>query len=285
MSDPIIGEVTGVNEGDLFEDRKALHNANVHRGMQAGIAAKGTSIVLSGGYEDDIDDWDSIIYTGAGGRKTGSTKQEFDQELTRGNLYLNQNYQDGNPIRVCRGASSNSKYAPISGYRYDGLYRIEDCWSEKGLQGFKIWRFKLTKISPDQIIMPTTLQTPRGNTKPKRSTVTTTRVVRNSKVCNYVKKIYEYTCQITGVKLDTPSGPYAEGCHIKPVGTPHNGPDVIENVLCLSPNMHVLFDLHAISLSDDLELLGMKGKLTVKPGHNIDLDCIRFHRSQYLSKK
>lgn len=63
--------------------------------------------------------------------------------------------------------------------------------------------------------------------------------------------LYDYKCQISDIKLEVPSGHYAEACHIKPVGKLHNGPDSVDNVLCLSPNMHVLFDLGAISLTDD----------------------------------
>jgi putative restriction endonuclease len=88
-----------------------------------------------------------------------------------------------------------------------------------------------------------------------------------------------YTCQISGVKLDTPNGPYAEACHIQPVGKPHNGPDEISNVLCLSPNMHVLFDLGAISINDDLTLLGIGGRLTIKEGHDLSNEAIRYHRT------
>ena len=44
-----------INSGQSYADRKALHAAGVHRGLMQGIAPKGESIVLSGGYVDDID--------------------------------------------------------------------------------------------------------------------------------------------------------------------------------------------------------------------------------------
>jgi putative restriction endonuclease len=90
--------------------------------------------------------------------------------------------------------------------------------------------------------------------------------------------MYNYHCQISGVRLDTPIGPYAEACHIRPVGEPHNGPDMPGNVLCLSPNMHVLFDHGAIALSDDLLVLGIDAHISVDPNHNLNIDCIRYHR-------
>ncbi len=60
--------------------------------------------------------------------------------------------------------------------------------------------------------------------------------------------------------------------------TPHNGPDEVSNVLCLSPNMHVLFDLGAISINDDLTLIGKKGRLTINDEHDLSKDAIRYHR-------
>jgi predicted restriction endonuclease len=41
---------------------------------------------------------------------------------------------------------------------------------------------------------------------------------------------------------------YAEAHHIKPLGAPHNGPDVRANILCVCPNDHVLLDYGAIKL-------------------------------------
>jgi putative restriction endonuclease len=275
----VIGEIEGVVEGQLFKDRQALHEAGVHRGIQQGIGGGGESIVLSGGYVDDKDEGDVILYTGQGGRDQATGRQIKDQELTRGNLALENHYREGNPIRVCRGANLDSAYAPAGGYRYDGLYRIDDCWSERGADGYLVWRFRLVKMTPSERgEVPTSRAQPAGAEEPKRGTVYVTRVIRNSEVGNFVKHLYGHRCQISGELLETPSGPYAEACHIRPVGQPHNGPDVVGNVLCLSPNMHVLFDLGAIGIADDLTVLGRGGRLTVDSGHEVSLAAIRYHR-------
>ena len=50
------------------------------------------------------------------------------------------------PVRVIRGARHPSPYAPVAGYRYDGLYMVEHYWREIGKSGFYIWRFRLRKI-------------------------------------------------------------------------------------------------------------------------------------------
>ena len=70
------GEVEGHPEGTEYPDRLTMSQGRVHRATQAGITG-GTdgaeSIVLSGGYVDDEDLGDVIVYTGQGGNDT-STK-------------------------------------------------------------------------------------------------------------------------------------------------------------------------------------------------------------------
>ena len=275
----MIGEIEGVIEGQIFENRRELHDANVHRGLMRGIGARGESIVLSGGYVDDQDNGDEIIYTGEGGRDPNTGLQVSDQTLTGGNLALFNHYREGNPIRVSRGSNADSPFAPPTGYKYGGLYRIENVWSDIGRDGYKIWRYKFIKLSNSEIITPTiTSVPPHGSRITQRTQVTTSRVIRSSAIGNYVKDLYDYTCQISGVQLDTPNGPYAEACHIQPVGKPHNGPDEVSNVLCLSPNMHVLLDLGAISINDDLTLKGIEGRLTIEDEHDLSKEAIRYHR-------
>ena len=275
----MIGEIEGVIEEQIFENRRELHDANVHRGLMRGIGARGESIVLSGGYADDKDYGDEIIYTGEGGRDSSTGLQVSDQTLTGGNLALYNHYREGNPIRVSRGSNADSSYAPPSGYKYGGLYRIENVWSDIGRDGYKIWRYKFIKLSNSEIITPIITSTPpQGLRVTQRTQVTTSRIIRSSNIGNYVKRLYDYTCQISGVQLDTPNGRYAEACHIQPVGKPHNGPDEVSNVLCLSPNMHVLFDLGAISINDDLTLIGIEGILNIRDEHDLSQEAIRYHR-------
>ena len=146
----MLGEVQGVKTGQWFESRAALHNAEVHKGLMRGIAPKGASIVLSGGYVDDEDNGDEIIYTGEGGREQKTGRQIADQTLTGGNLALVQNCKNGIPVRVTRGFKCESNFAPASGYRYDGLYRVDTYWKDVGIDGFSIWRFKLSRIETNQ---------------------------------------------------------------------------------------------------------------------------------------
>lgn len=280
------GTIPGVDEGRIFKGRKELHEANVHRGLMRGIAPGGYSIVLSGGYVDDMDLGDTIIYTGEGGRDASTGRQTADQELTGGNLNLANNYREGIPIRVNRGHKADSDYAPAQGYEYAGLYRIEDCWHERGQDGFIVWRYRLVKIREDIGIDDGAIEVPLpyGTTRPTRVEAYTTRVIRSSEIGNSVKRLYNYTCQVTGVRLSTPTGPYAEACHIKPLGRPHSGPDTVDNVLCLSPNIHVLFDFGAITLSDNLRVLGMDAQFTLQPEHHLSEESVAYHREHIFKE-
>jgi len=101
----VFGEIVEVTPGELFESREALAKAGVHPPTVAGISGSQTegadSIVLSGGYEDDEDFGDEIIYTGAGGQSKG--KQVRDQALKGVNLALARSKIGNLPVRVTRG--------------------------------------------------------------------------------------------------------------------------------------------------------------------------------------
>jgi putative restriction endonuclease len=152
MRDRVFGDIPGYPEGSFFESRRELSHAGVHRPLVAGIAGTGTvgalSIVLSGGYEDDQDFGDVIVYTGHGGRDPKTRRQVRAQRLAGGNLALVYSCTHGLPVRVIRGASHRSPYSPPAGYRYDGLYRVEDYWRDTGRSGHTIWRFRLVKLTP-----------------------------------------------------------------------------------------------------------------------------------------
>jgi putative restriction endonuclease len=104
--------------------------------------------VLAGGYEDTEDFGEEILYTGHGGRDPDTGRQIAHQTLTKGNLALAVSAAHALPVRVIRGARQRSPYAPVAGYRYDGLYLVESYWRERGTSGFYIWRFRLRKMVP-----------------------------------------------------------------------------------------------------------------------------------------
>ena len=87
----VFGNVPGIQPGTFFRSRRELHDKKLHKGLMNGIATRGSSIVLSGGYVDDEDLGNVIIYTGEGGRDQRTGRQIADQQLTAGNLALAEN--------------------------------------------------------------------------------------------------------------------------------------------------------------------------------------------------
>jgi putative restriction endonuclease len=206
------GDIPGVNIGTVFPSRAELSAAGVHRPTMAGISGTGNegadSIVLNGGYEDDEDLGDVIIYTGHGGNDPQTKKQVADQQLTVGNLALAKSCLNGLPVRVVRGWREPSGRGPAAGYRYDGLYQVESYWSETGRSGYRIWRFRLMALD-----LPSLEQEPQPvcDTEPApRRASTIQRIIRNTAAAQRVKEIHQYRCQVCGEPLETPAGPYAE---------------------------------------------------------------------------
>lgn len=79
--------------------------------------------------------------------------------------------------------------------------------------------------------------------KPERVKTVAYRILRDTKVALRVKLLHEHRCQLCGSTITLPNGQrYAEAHHIRPLGTPHDGPDVPGNILCLCPNHHVEMD-------------------------------------------
>ena len=281
MPDNRFGEIEGYSEGSTFNTRMEIKHAGLHKYHIAGISRVldigCDSIVLNGGYVDDRDYGDEILYTGEGGRPEGSPRQTFDQPFTKGNLDLSKNKNANLPIRVIRGSKHfEEEFAPSSGYRYDGLYYLVDYYPDIGEDGFRIWRYKLVKE------INTDLPPSRGSDTPApRSETTTNQIQRNTRIPQQLKEDYDFKCQVCDIRLEANGVPYAIGAHIKGLGAPHNGPDVKENMLILCPNDHYLFDAFAFSINDDFTFIGREGALSIHRRHNIGLEYIRYHRSKY----
>ncbi|XP_076911710.1 histone-lysine N-methyltransferase, H3 lysine-9 specific SUVH1-like [Bidens hawaiensis] len=150
-----IGPVPGVEIGDIFFFRMEMCLAGVHAPSMAGIDYMGVkvageddplavSIVSSGGYDDEGDDGDVLIYSGQGGVQR-KDKQQSDQQLVRGNLALEKSLHKANEVRVIRGLKD---FASPTGkvYVYDGLYKIHESWIDKGKSGCNIFKYKLVRV-------------------------------------------------------------------------------------------------------------------------------------------
>jgi len=96
---------------------------------------------------------------------------------------------------------------------------------------------------------------------------------RDSKMVREIKELYENRCQVCGERLEIQPGEfYAEAHHLQPLGGEHKGPDVKDNILCLCPNHHVLFDYFAISLDP--------AKLRLNK-HNLRKSFVDYHNAHF----
>lgn len=164
------GPIPGVPVGTSWKFRVQVSEAGVHRPHVGGIHGRSNdgsySLVLAGGFEDEVDRGDEFTYTGSGGRDLSGNKRigehSFDQTLTHMNraLALNcdaplndkdgaesRNWRAGKPVRVVRSSKGRriSKYAPEEGNRYDGIYKVVKYWPEIGKCGFLVWRYLLRR--------------------------------------------------------------------------------------------------------------------------------------------
>lgn len=283
MPNYIFGDIDGIKEGDTFLNRQKLREAGIHFAPVAGIdgnpSVGASSIVLNGGYVDDYDLGDEIIYTGHGGNDPSSKKQISNQNWdATGNKALIVSEMHGLPVRVTRGFKHKSSYSPNAGYRYGGLYTVTDHFEEKGKDGFVICRFRLEKVTPLEIKQTPIKRTlSSGSEESKRIPTTTLRIVRDTKLSIEIKDLYDYSCQICGTKITVRGVGYAEAAHIRPLGKPHNGKDQPGNIICLCPNHHVMFDKGIFTIKRDLSLTGIKGILTLHKDHKIEIKNLEYH--------
>ncbi|CAB1184504.1 unnamed protein product [Spirodela intermedia] len=158
-----IGHLPGIDVGHHFFSRAEMVALGLHSHWLNGIDYMGVPygkmaeyseysfplaicIVLSGMYEDDLDNSEDIIYTGQGGHDLlGNKRQIKDQKMERGNLALKNSMLHDVPVRVVRGHESASSYCGKV-YTYDGLYKVHKYWAEKGVSGFTVFKYQLKRL-------------------------------------------------------------------------------------------------------------------------------------------
>ncbi|MEV4253143.1 YDG/SRA domain-containing protein [Spirillospora sp. NPDC049652] len=283
----VYGDTALRKAGPIYLDRRALHDDGVHRPLQAGICgtvAKGgaESIVVSGGYKDDRDYGDIIIYTGHGGRDPETGAQVRDQTLAdSGNAALVKSLVSQLPVRVVRGAGGNPEYAPESGYRYDGLYYVKDAWRKPGEDGPWVWQFRLERDGGVSWLSDRdhrSSESDSGHWQHFGFGQYSDRLLAHE-----LQVIYKFECQICGETLFGPGKiPFASTVHIRGLGIPHRGTDSHGNMLCLCLNHAALFRSGAITVDDKFTAIDESdgeeiGPIKVK--HYIDPENLIYHRS------
>ncbi|CAB9531311.1 lysine N-methyltransferase family member [Seminavis robusta] len=141
------GEIPGVPVGLCLEGKGEAAILGIHQSILSGIdSIKGEpcyAISVQGRYTDNEEaDDGTIYYTGEGGQDK-SKKHVKDQDWQNAaNASLIASKESGTPIRVIRRANKR--------YYYLGLYKCHDFSYDKGKDGFKVFRFELKPLFPNQ---------------------------------------------------------------------------------------------------------------------------------------
>jgi hypothetical protein len=124
----------------------------------------------------------------------------------------------------------------------------------------------------------------------------TRRTVRNIRLrdtflAREIKRRYGNTCQVCRQPLRLSANDcYSEGHHLKPLGSPHCGPDVAGNILVLCPNHHLLFDRAAITIVPEslvvvhrIEgVIPRDTRVQLKPWHILKREFLEYHHRRFL---
>ncbi|XP_076881234.1 histone-lysine N-methyltransferase, H3 lysine-9 specific SUVH4-like [Bidens hawaiensis] len=172
-----IGSIPGVDVGHQFFSRCEMVTVGFHNHWLCGIDYIGigcqklypnyklpltVAIVMSGQYEDDLDNSEDVVYTGQGGNNLlGDKRQISDQVMTRGNLGLKNCLEQNVPVRVIRGHQSRTSYVGKV-YTYDGLYKVVRYWAEKGVSGFTVYKFGLKRLEGQPSLVTEQVHFSRG---------------------------------------------------------------------------------------------------------------------------
>ncbi|MFZ6862985.1 HNH endonuclease [Undibacterium sp. Ji67W] len=98
------------------------------------------------------------------------------------------------------------------------------------------------------------------------------RILRDTELSRKLKLLYQNKFQLCGQALQLSNGEtYAEAHHIWPLGQPHNGPDIAENIIVLCPNHHVQLDYGAIEI--------FAANIMNVSNHQIGEKYIQYHNS------
>lgn len=124
---------------------------------------------------------------------------------------------------------------------------------------------------------------------PGRKTHLITRLNRSSENVLRLHDWYAKKCQVCGNVLSGKEGePIIEIGHIRPLGSPHNGPDRTSNMLSMCPNHHRQFDRGGLRIGPHDHIIEVAAdtdpptliEMYCHPSHEIDARYLEYHAQQ-----
>lgn len=226
----------------------------------------------NGPYSDNISSG-QFTYIGDG--------QDGDQTLTHGNKALVESQDVPLPIFFFyKGAGSDK-------WEYQGLVEVVDHdYGYLPEEGRKVYQFTLQRQDEGTEKVDEE-EAAADLTKPDRVLTTRSRIVRNTVAVKDLKSLYDCRCQMCGDQRQGSGDKlYAEGHHLRPLGSPHNGPDVPENILILCPNHHADFDYGNIRVDPDTLAVShrydeeVNERLQLIDNHNLSVEYLEYHNDE-----
>jgi len=167
----------------------------------------------------------------------------------------------------------------ISSSEFDKLLKA---WLENNSIKLKEWYLRDADNQDKKSIEsffgdPQFLDTPKAtdlNEPPEVARIKTTiyRILRDTALSREVKIAQNFKCQLCSATIQLSDGSYyAEAHHVKPLGRPYNGPDTIDNIICVCPTCHVLVDYKVVRLEE--------AKLP-----NVSTEYVDFHNNEIYEK-
>ncbi len=126
----------GLTVGTCWPLRVAAFRDGAHGAQMAGIAGD------YGGL--NIDDGEVVYYSGSNSHDNCDPHNAVLSISTR---ILTTSVATGRPVRVIRGSESGWVGAPVAGFRYDGLYRVDSYSQERNGNGGAYRRFVLRRLA------------------------------------------------------------------------------------------------------------------------------------------
>ncbi len=109
--------------------------------------------------------------------------------------------------------------------------------------------YELNLTNPDIIAEPSQRDLPQGTESPSLQVSQRHIRLRNTLLGMEMKRRYGNLCQVCGIPVRlSQDRNYSEAHHLRPLGSPHDGPDVPGNIIVLCPNHHVMFDCGAAGI-------------------------------------
>lgn len=153
--------------------------------------------------------------------------------------------------------------------------------------------FKYDPVN-DDILCPTSSEPAQVDiTTPGRVQTLLSRIVRDTQLIRNLKSSCNYLCQICGNTIVLPNGKkYAEGHHLRPLGSPYNGPDIEQNIIILCPTHHAEFDYGSIAIEPNTKKIVHIDvnniyhlKELAYQREDLDIEFIRYHYENIFARK